>query len=101
LFKSIINLRSVGIPQIILPCWFDTFEFANRVEWLGIGIYGSRTAAPRVDAWELSRALIRVLGDGDEAVQMNQRARELAALCGRYGGRLKACEKIIEILEGP
>jgi hypothetical protein len=69
------------------------------VEWLGIGVYGSRTAAPRVDAWELSRALLKVLGDGDEAVNMSQKAKELAGICGHVGGRIKACQKIIEIME--
>jgi hypothetical protein len=90
---------SVGVPQIVLPCWLDTLEFANRVEYLGIGVYGSRTAAPRVDAWELSRALMRVLGDGDEAVKMNQKAKELAEICGKVGGRAKAAQKVIKILE--
>ncbi|EPE25405.1 UDP-Glycosyltransferase/glycogen phosphorylase [Glarea lozoyensis ATCC 20868] len=91
---------SVGIPQIILPCWLDTFEFANRVEYLGIGVYGSRTAAPRVDAWEFSRALMRVLGEGEEGEDMRRRAKELATLCGGYGGRKRAAERVVEILEG-
>lgn len=69
------------------------------MEYLGIGVYASKTAAPRVDAWELSRALMKVLGDGDEGVQMNQKAKELAAICGKVGGRVKACETIISILE--
>ncbi|KAG9233188.1 UDP-glucoronosyl and UDP-glucosyl transferase family protein [Amylocarpus encephaloides] len=90
---------SVGVPHIVLPCWLDTLEFANRVEWLGIGVYGSRTAAPRVDAWELSRALMRVLGDSKEALKMNKKANELAAICSKVGGRAKACEKIINLLE--
>ncbi|TVY46445.1 Glycosyltransferase sdnJ [Lachnellula occidentalis] len=90
---------SAGVPQIVLPCWLDTFEFANRVEYLGIGIYGSRSAAPRIEAGELSRALSRVLGDGKEASSMRYKAKELAEISGRVGGRVKACEKIIELLE--
>lgn len=62
-------------------------------------MYASKTAAPRVDAWELSRALMKVLGDGGEAVKMNEKAKELAAICGKVGGRVKACETIISILE--
>ena len=97
--QFILTISSVGVPQIVLPCWLDTLEFANRVEYLGIGVYGSRTAAPRVGAWELSRALMRVLGDGDEAVSMSRKARELAEIAGKVGGRVKATEKILEILE--
>ncbi|KAH6679088.1 hypothetical protein B0J14DRAFT_290540 [Halenospora varia] len=90
---------SVGIPQIVLPCWLDTFEFANRVEYLRIGIHGSRTAAPHVEAEELLSALLRVLGDSDKAMTMKRKAKELAEISGSIGGRVKACEKIIQILE--
>ena len=88
------------MPQVVLPCWLDTLEFANRVEWLGIGVYGSRSAAPSVESQELSQALLKVLGDGVEAVQLKQRAKELAEISGKVGGRKKAFDKIIEILEG-
>lgn len=83
----------------MLPCWLDTFEFANRVEYLGIGIYGSRSSAPRVEAGELSRALMRVLSGGEESVRMKAKAAELMEISGRVGGRVKAYEKIVEFLE--
>lgn len=87
------------MPQVILPCWLDTWDFANRVEWLGIGVYGSRSSAPSVEARELSRALLKVLGNNPEASRMREKAKELAAVSAIPGGRRKACEKIIEILE--
>ncbi|XMA17233.1 hypothetical protein WAI453_010024 [Rhynchosporium graminicola] len=88
-----------GVPQIVLPCWLDTLDFANKVEWLGIGVYGSKLSAPSVEAWELSRAFLKVLGDGEEASQMALRAKELAEISGSYGGRKRACGKIVELLE--
>lgn len=96
--EHVLKIYSVGVPQIVLPCWLDTFEFANRVEYLGIGIYGSRASAPRVEAGELSRALMRVLDAGDEASRMKWKATQLAEISGRVGGRVKACEKIVELL---
>ena len=87
------------MPQVVLPCWLDTLEFANRVEWLGVGVYGSRSATPSVEGQELSQALMKVLGDGIEAAQMKQRAKELAYISGKVGGRKKAFEKIVEILK--
>lgn len=90
---------SAGVPQVILPCWLDTLDFANRVEWLGIGVYGSRSAAPSVEARELSQALFKVLGHTPEASRMKEKARELVAISARPGGRKKACKKIIEFLE--
>lgn len=92
-------INSAGVPQVVLPCWLDTLDFANRVEWLGIGFYGSRNAAPSVEAEELSQALLKVLGNNPEASRMRERARELAIASARPGGRRKACEKIVEIFE--
>lgn len=83
---------------MILPCWFDTLDFANRVEWLGIGVHGSRRAAPSVESGELSRALLKVLGPSTEAVGMRKKAKQLAEVTGKVGGRKKACEKINQLL---
>lgn len=94
-----LTIDSAGVPQVVLPCWLDTLDFANRVEWLGIGVYGSRSAAPSVEAREWSQALLRVLGDAPEALRMKEKARKLSAISARPGGRKKACEKIIELLE--
>ena len=69
------------------------------MEWLGIGVHGSRRAAPSVNSGELSRALQRVLGDNPDATRMKEKARELAEVTGKIGGRKRACEKIIELLE--
>lgn len=90
---------SAGIPQIVLPCWLDTFDFANRVEYLGIGVYGSRKAAPRVERTELSAAFTRVLGDGLEASRMRSKAKELGEIANKTGGRMRAAEKIEELLK--
>ncbi|KAH6713846.1 hypothetical protein BKA61DRAFT_735430 [Leptodontidium sp. MPI-SDFR-AT-0119] len=90
---------SAGVPQVILPCWLDTLDFANKVEWLGIGVYGSKMTAPSVEAWELSRAFLKVVDDSEEASQMALKARELADISGKVGGRKKACNKIVELLE--
>lgn len=87
------------MPQVVLPCWLDTLEFANRVEWLGIGVYGSRSATPSVEGQELSQALMKVLGNGIEAARIKQKAKKLADISGKVGGRKKAFEKIVEILE--
>lgn len=90
---------SAGVPQVVVPCWLKNIDTANRVEWLGIGVYGSRSAAPSIEVGELFRSIMRVLGEGEQAVEVRQRARELATICNRYGGRKTVCDKIVEILE--
>lgn len=98
-FTSILTHESAGVPQVVVPCWLKNIDTANRVEWLGIGVYGSRSAAPSIEVGELFRSIMRVLGEGEQAVEVRQRARELATICNRYGGRKTVCDKIVEILE--
>ena len=69
------------------------------MEYLGIGVYGSRSAAPRVERTELSAALTRVVGDGEEASTMRSKAKELGEIANKTGGRVKAVEKIEELLK--
>lgn len=75
----------------MLPQWLDTYDCATRVEWLGIGLNGSRTAAPGVEAGELSKVLLDVLDD--EGI----RARSAAVknLC-KGEGRIEAHDRIVE-----
>lgn len=88
---------SAGIPQVVLPVWIDTYDFSTRVEYLGIGVWGSKTAAPRVKASELGRALVRVI-DSDESDAMRYKAKTLSEP-RKVEGRKVACEKMIEILQ--
>lgn len=90
--------HSAGIPQIVLPVWIDTYDFALRVEYLGIGAWGSHTAAPRVDALELSKTFIKVI-DSDESAAMTAKARTLSEPFRKREGRVVAYEKMVEMLK--
>lgn len=76
--------------------WYDTYDFATRVEWLRIGVWGNRSVAPRVDGRELGQALVRVVAS-DDSVRMFLEAQEIASKLGE--GRVIACEKIIELVD--
>ncbi|KAF5856863.1 hypothetical protein ETB97_006650 [Aspergillus alliaceus] len=89
-----------GVPQVILPLWFDTYDFAWRAEWLGIGVWGSRKTAPAVNGPELGRALIRVLVSAHSAA-MKDRAKNIASQLGPKEGRVIAYEKIVSLLAEP
>lgn len=91
-------IHSAGVPQIILPVWIDTYDFATRVEFLGVGTWGSHTAAPRVEASELGRALVKVV-DSSESAGMRQKAKAISEPLRKVEGRVVACEKMIEILQ--
>jgi len=67
---------------------------------LGIGIYGNRSVGPRVDADELSRALITITSLKNPAGNLiRERAKELGKKMQKYGGRDFAADKIIELAE--
>ena len=84
----------------MLPVWYDTYDFANRVEYLGIGLWASKATAPHVDADDFSRAVMAVIDTGEEGRRRRARAREFGEVCRKAGGRERACAKIIELVGG-
>ncbi|KAJ8059324.1 hypothetical protein OCU04_012285 [Sclerotinia nivalis] len=92
-FESI----ETGIPQLILPCWFDTYDYTEKMEFFGIGVWGSKNCAPDVDGEECGKALIRVTEDKF----IKEKAKEMGELVRKkYGGRKDAARKILELIEG-
>ncbi|KAF5319763.1 hypothetical protein D9758_018848 [Tetrapyrgos nigripes] len=89
--NSFFEAVSAGVPQVILPVWYDTYDYARRVECLGIGVYGSANSAPRADAQEFGRALIKVVGEAS----FTQKARGLAESCSSEAGRKLAVNTIM------
>ncbi|KAK0220219.1 hypothetical protein IW262DRAFT_1383384 [Armillaria fumosa] len=94
--NSFFEAIHAGVPQIILPAWYDCYEYAARIEWLGVGIHGNKSAGSGIEAVELGRALTRIVGDGDEAERFRAVAKELGEDTRRYSGRVMACDKLLE-----
>jgi hypothetical protein len=85
------------VPHIVLPVWFDTYDYAWRAEFLNIGLFGSKTCAPGAQAEELGKALVRVTGDSKEAVTLRTSAKHLKGLCRAKGnGRELASTAILK-----
>ncbi|KAJ5718684.1 hypothetical protein N7488_004330 [Penicillium malachiteum] len=82
----------VGAPQVILPQWLDTYDCATRVEWLGIGVHGSRKSAPGIEATEFALAMDKVICD--ERIHLKSDA--IRDLCKTTEGRILAYDKILE-----
>lgn len=89
---------SAGVPQVILSCWYDAYDFATHAEHLGIGIHGNRKSAPEAYAEEFCGALETVLVGG-KAKAYVKKAEELKILCQIAGGRVRAKEIILELLQ--
>ena len=94
----ILVLHRCGVPSVVMPVWYDTYDYAVRSEYLGSGVYGSKTAAPYAEGTEFGHALMAVLGDGPGPKAIRNRARELGDVCQRSEGREVACMKILEMV---
>lgn len=92
--NSFLEAVAAGVPQVVLPVWIDCFDYTNRAELLGIGLWGNKTARPRYVAAELAPVLMRAVF-GDDAREMRERARELARVCARDPGRVVAARSIL------
>ena len=92
---------SAGVPQVVLPVWMDTFDFARRAEILEIGRRGNQSTEYRIcTRKELGSALVDVLMGGRWSVY-ESRAKELAALCKLSGGgRVIAAKQILAQIKG-
>ncbi|KAF5235633.1 hypothetical protein FANTH_11652 [Fusarium anthophilum] len=86
-----------GIPQALLPAWTDCYDFANRVELLGIGRWANKEAKPRWQENELTEALLEILF-GPESAGMRKRAEEVASRHPEWEGRQMAAHEILNHL---
>lgn len=68
----------------MLPVWFDTYDFARRVEYFGIGKIGNYGSAPKCAEEELAPILAQVVL-GDCATKMREKAAMMAAKCAMNG----------------
>ncbi|KAH8898630.1 UDP-Glycosyltransferase/glycogen phosphorylase [Thozetella sp. PMI_491] len=95
--NSFYEALCTGVPQALLPAWSDCYDFANRVELLGIGKWANQMAKPRWKQEELSSVLEEILF-GPEAESILQRAKDLAARHPEEAGREKAAAEVLGFL---
>jgi hypothetical protein len=82
-----------GVPQIVLPVWYDTFSYAAKVEFLGLGVYGNKGSEPGVTNAGFTKALTTVLADR----VIREKAKAIGDLCRKMVGREVACDQITEL----
>lgn len=96
---SVLILRyRTGVPQIVMAQWHDTYEYAAKIEYLGIGVYGNKSCAPDLDGQEFEVAATKCVGINEISRKIQERANELGRLCQRNIGTEVAVEKIISLL---
>ncbi|KXH42941.1 hypothetical protein CSIM01_01695 [Colletotrichum simmondsii] len=83
---------ATGVPHLILATWLDLYNYAARVEQVGIGVWGNRKSAPSFSLDELSDALLRLVDGGPESVTKRDNARAVQQTLRRPGRDIAADE---------
>jgi UDP:flavonoid glycosyltransferase YjiC (YdhE family) len=83
---------------VLLPAWSDCYDFANRVELLGVGRWANKEAKPRWSQKELSTALREVILSPDSE-QMREKVKKLSKLFPENIGRDRAAAEILAALK--
>ncbi|KAF5615976.1 UDP-glycosyltransferase 84B2 [Fusarium sp. NRRL 25303] len=94
--KSVLESQSI-VCSALLPAWTDCYDFANRVELLGIGRWANKEAKPRWKEDEFAGALLEILF-GPESAGMRNRARDIASRHPEWKGRQMAAQEILDYL---
>ena len=93
------TIFSSGVPQVVIPQWTDCYDYAQRVEFLGVGRLGNRNTMPRWIANELASEILHVI-HGTQSKQIRTAARRLARVCERNGdGAVKAANEILHQMQ--
>ncbi|KAM0420429.1 hypothetical protein ACHAPT_011850 [Fusarium lateritium] len=82
-----------GIPQVVLPLWFDTYNYAVTAEYRGVGIWPTKDTAPDWEAESLGQAFLKALSDED----MKKKAEKLGEVARQYEGRYAAARDIADM----
>lgn len=85
--------------HVTLPGWADCYDWAMRLEYLGVGLWGSREGCPDWTAEELGAAIERVVL-GPDAATMQAKADELSRVCkARESGRDIAAKALLSEMQ--
>lgn len=84
--------------HVALPGWADCYDWATRLEYLGVGVWGSRKACPNWTAEELGEAMNKVIW-GSEAEAFQRKADELSKVVKKSeSGRVVAAKTLLSEL---
>ncbi|KAI0505116.1 hypothetical protein F5B22DRAFT_538212 [Xylaria bambusicola] len=88
---------AAGVPQVIIPMWFDLYNYAQLAEEIGVGVYATRGTAPNWTAEDLRRSFLKVVDGGQDSLRMRNKAKELGELAQKEPGRLTAAREIARL----
>ncbi|KAI1857010.1 uncharacterized protein JN550_013503 [Neoarthrinium moseri] len=87
---------ATGVPQLVLPQWFDLYNFAQLTEDIGVGVWGCRETSPHWTVECLRHALLRVVR-GESGRQMKERAAHFEEAAQNSPGQQAAAREIARL----
>lgn len=94
----LVRSNGAGIQQIVIAQWHGTYEYAAKLEYLCIGIYGNRSCAPDLDGRGFGTALTVTVGSYEAARRPKNVPKLLVSSAQRTVGREVGAKKIINLL---
>ncbi|RAO66850.1 uncharacterized protein BHQ10_002862 [Talaromyces amestolkiae] len=88
---------SAGVPQIVIPMWTDLYNYAQRVESIGVGIYATRGTAPEWTVKGISDAFLQVIDGGPKSSGIRARAKYLGDVARKNPGKYAAANLIASL----
>lgn len=85
------------MPQVILPLWVDLYDFAQLVEYLGIGTWACQNTSPHWTAECLASAFLKVLESTEASDDMKHRAKGFGDQAQVQSGRTIAAEEVAKL----
>ncbi|KAI1258956.1 family 1 glycosyltransferase [Xylariaceae sp. FL1019] len=82
-----------GVPQVIFPLWYDLYNYARLVEYLGVGVWPGKDIAPAWDAETLGRGVLSAL----DKPELSRSSKRIADASRKYGGRAAAAAVISDM----
>ncbi|KAI1399758.1 hypothetical protein F4819DRAFT_463997 [Hypoxylon fuscum] len=100
--KHMIPLRNAhhnpeaGVPQLVLPQWFDLYNFAQLTEDIGVGVWGCPETSPDWTVECLRDSLLRVVKD-KSGQKMKEKAKHLEQVARSSPGQQFAAHEIARL----
>lgn len=76
--------HSAGVPQIVLPLWTDTYNYAQLAEQTVVGIWGCRETPPDWTSDCLRDDVVKV-ALGPDSMAFRAKAKEVSAAAREQG----------------
>lgn len=86
------------MAQVVLPMWYDTYNFASLTEMAGVGVWGCKKTSPEWTVEDLSASILKVIGNDEPGIKIRETAKQLGdKIRSREKGRDIAAREVAKL----